>query len=63
MSGEQTSNEMQKLAGDMNLTLRKLERKTQWANLAELYIGLMKEAVQKDMKDSDSPLKFWGLLC
>ena len=36
-----------------------LERRTQWANLAELYIGLLKEDVRKDMKDSDSPLKFW----
>ena len=27
--------------------------------MAELYIGLLKEAVRKDMKDSDSPLKFW----
>ena len=59
MSGEQTSNEMKKIAGDMDLTLKMLERSTQWANLAELYIGLMKEAVRKDMKDSDSPLKFW----
>ena len=39
--------------------LKFLERATQWANLAELYIGLLKEAVRKDMKDSDSPLKFW----
>ena len=59
MSGEQTSNEMKKIAGDMDLTLKMLERSTQWANLAELYIGLMKEAVRKDMKDSNSPLKFW----
>ena len=43
----------------MNLPLKFLEIRTQWANLAELYIGLLKEAVWKDMKDSDSPLKFW----
>ena len=24
-----------------------------------MYIGLLKEAVGKDMKESDSPLKFW----
>ena len=59
MSGEQTSNEMKKIAGDMDLTLKMLKRSTQWENLAELYIGLMKEAVRKDMKYSDSPLKFW----
>ena len=39
--------------------LKFLERRTQWANLAELYIGLLKKAVRKDMKASDSPLKFW----
>ena len=27
--------------------------------VAELYIGLLKEAVRKDMKDTDSPLRFW----
>ena len=43
----------------MNCPLKFLERRTQWANLAELYIGLLKEAVRKDMKDSDIQLKFW----
>ena len=38
--------------------LKFLERRTPWENLAELYIGLLKEAVCKDMEDSDSPLKF-----
>jgi hypothetical protein len=28
-------------------------------NKAELYIGLLKEAVRKDMKDQDSPMVFW----
>ena len=39
--------------------MKYLKRATQWGNLAELYIVLLKEAVRKDMKDSDSPLKFW----
>ena len=39
--------------------LKNLEKATQWGNLAELYIGLLKEAVCKDMKESDSPLRFW----
>ena len=43
----------------MNLPLKFLERRTQWANLAELYIGLLKDTARKDMKDSDSPLRFW----
>ena len=59
MSGKQMSNKVKKVAGDMNLTLNMLKRMTRWANLAELYIVLMKESVRKDMKNSDSPLKFW----
>ena len=39
--------------------LKFLERRIQWANLAELYIGLLKGTVRKDMNDSGSPLKFW----
>ena len=57
--GTQKSNELDKITKDMGCKLKFLERKTQWANLAELYIGLLKEAVRKDMKDTDSPLKFW----
>ena len=57
--GTQRSEDLLKAANDMNLPLKFLERRTQWANLAELYIGLLKEAVRKDMKDSDSPLRFW----
>jgi hypothetical protein len=36
-----------------------LEAETQWANCAELYIGLMKEATQKDMQLIGSPLVLW----
>ena len=36
-----------------------LEGSTQWANRAELYVGLFKEAVRKDMLDEDYPLIFW----
>ena len=39
--------------------MRVLEEGTPWANKAELYIGLIKEAVRKDMKDSNCPLAFW----
>ena len=60
ISGGKMSGGINKLAGNMDLTLRMQERMTQSENLAKLYIGLMKEMVQKDMKDSDSPLKFWN---
>ena len=39
--------------------LRKLEVGTPWANRAELYIGLIKEAVRKDLKSSNCPIAFW----
>ena len=34
-------------------------RKGPGANTAELYIGIIKESVQKDMKVPNSPLDFW----
>lgn len=40
-------------------TLRVLEEGTQHANRAELYIGLIKEGIRKDMREEDSPLRFW----
>ena len=58
-AGEQTSHELKRFCQQMGTTLRVLEEGTPWANRAELYIGLIKEAVRKDMKDSDCPLAFW----
>ena len=40
-------------------TLRVLEENTQHADRAELYIGLLKEAVRKDMREMHSPLRLW----
>ena len=59
MSGEQTSKPMKKFCNEIGTTLRVLEEGTPWSNKAELYIGLIKEAVRKDMKESNSPLAFW----
>ncbi len=39
--------------------MRVLEEGTPWSNKAELYIGILKESVRKDMKDSGAPLPFW----
>jgi hypothetical protein len=58
-SGEQTSMALRKFCNEIGTTLRAIEAGTQWANRAELYIGLMKEAVRKDMKESNCPLVFW----
>jgi hypothetical protein len=58
-ASEQKSKPLQKFLGEFGTTLRVLEEGTPWANKAELYIGLIKEAVRKDMKDSNCPLAFW----
>ena len=41
-------------------TLRLLEQNTQWENFVELYVGLMKEAFQKDIKVSGLTLVLWN---
>jgi hypothetical protein len=59
MSGEQTSQPMRKFCHEIGTSLRVLEEGTPWANKAELYIGLIKEATRKDMKESNCPLVLW----
>jgi hypothetical protein len=56
---EQKSQDIRKFLGEIGTTLRVLEEGTPWANKAGLYIGLIKEAVRKDMKASNCPLAFW----
>ena len=58
-SGEQASADLKKILGDIGITLRLLEENTPWSNKAELYIDILKEAVRKDMKDSNCPLASW----
>jgi hypothetical protein len=45
----QTKREVREFCTQIGTTLKVLEAETQWANHAELYIGLIKEAVRKDM--------------
>ena len=59
---EQISKEVHDFCYKIRTSIRVLEEGTPWANRAELYIGLLKEAVRKGMKDSDCPLVFLGLL-
>ena len=40
-------------------TLLILEGGTQWENRAELYVGMFKESVCKDMRNEDSPMVLW----
>jgi hypothetical protein len=58
-SGEQTSNAVKLFSQQVGLTLRVLEESTQWANRAELYIGLLKESIRKDLRSSNCPLVLW----
>ena len=60
MSGEQMSSEAKKFFNDISTTLRALEDGTPWSNKTELYIGLIKEVVRKDMCESNSPLCYWN---
>ena len=58
-SKAQKKNAVKQFCNDIGTTLRVLEENTPWANKAELYIGIIKEAVRKDMKESNCPLAFW----
>ena len=59
MSSEQVSHDVRIFCNDIGTTLRALEEGTPWSNKAELYIGLLKEAVRKDMHESNSPVILW----
>ena len=59
MSGEQMSHNVWKFCNNIGTTLCTLEEGTPWSNKAELYIGLLKEAVRKDMRETNSPMILW----
>ena len=54
-----TSKAIKSFCNNVGTSLLILEENTLWANRAELYIGLNKESVRKDLKQSNSPLAFW----
>ena len=59
MASEQMSQEMKNFCNEIGTTLQALEEGTPWSNKTELYIALLKEAVWKDMCESDSPMCLW----
>ena len=59
MSGKQMSHNVRKFCNDIGTTLCALEEGTPCSNKAELYIGLLKEAVRKDMCKTISPMILW----
>ncbi len=56
---EQISKRTRDLCIDSSCQIKNLEKDTPWANRAERYIGLMKDAIRADLKKSDCPMKFW----
>ena len=54
-----TEKGVRQFCNKIGTTLRILEERTQHANRAELFIGLMKEAVRKDIRATHAPLRFW----
>ena len=57
--GEHGSGDVRKFAKEYSMAIHLLEESTQWANLAEKYIGILKAAVLKDLHDSSCPMKLW----
>jgi len=55
----QKSEKVKQFLNKVGTSLRILEESTQHADRAELYIGLLKRGVTKDMKDSNSPMRLW----
>ena len=58
-AGEHGSGEVRKFAKECSMAINLLEESTQWADLAEKYIGILKATVLKDLHDSFCPMKLW----
>ena len=58
--GKQSSNRSKKkVAYDMGLDMQSLEESTQWANLAENCVDILKGAIRQDFFKSNVPLVVW----
>ena len=55
----QTADAVRQWLYEVGTTLRVLERGTQWANLAERFIGLLKNGTRNDLRESNAPMVFW----
>ena len=58
-SKEQTSGESKKLCDSVGTTIRMFERNKPFSNRAELYVGMVKRAMKRDLIESDAPMRFW----
>ena len=59
----QKSNQVCQFLNKVGTTLKVLEESTQHADRAELYIGLMKKGVGRDMRETNSPMRLWCYCC
>ena len=55
----QITSSVKRFCDQGGITLKILERATPWVNRAELHIRLLKEAVRKDMRESNSSMILW----
>ena len=58
-AGEHGSDEVRKFAKECAMAVQLFEESTQWSDLAEKYIGILKTAALKDLHDSFCPMKLW----
>ena len=58
-SGEQSSKKVKHFCHLVGTTLRFIEESIQWANCAELYVGLFKKSVRQDLRRTNSPMSLW----
>ena len=59
MARKQVSQDVRHFCNTIGTTLQALEEGMPWSNKAEIYIELMNEAICKDMKEANCPLRFW----
>ena len=60
---KENNNKVRQFLNKVGTDLRVLEGKTQHADRDELYIGLMKSGVSKDMRESNSRMRLWCYAC
>ena len=58
-ASENKSKDVRRFCHQVGTNLQILEEHTQWANHAELYIGLLKESVCKDLCATNCPMLLW----
>jgi hypothetical protein len=59
---EQIAGATKKLCDECDCDVRPLEKGTQWANRAERFVKIFKDAVISDLKESNCPMILWCLL-